>query len=195
MAQSHGRDAGGTPARGDQVRRRLETAEEAEAEDSDSDSDEAMRDVDAEWHLTKGLTVVPIGSTLVVVDGMSSYPFKRTAAREATCEACEKLFGVNAYHLRAFKAHGAACAAKQINRLATLRREAESVAWSGSISHAHTFDGDGGGDVTVFFEKISEVPGGFTRGVRCQCGDKLKTASERRAPRHVRRAPLHNGAA
>jgi hypothetical protein len=52
MAQSHGRDAGGTPARGDQVRRRLETAEEAEAEDSDSDSDEAMtakRDVDAEW--------------------------------------------------------------------------------------------------------------------------------------------------
>jgi hypothetical protein len=85
---------------------------------------------------------------------------------------------VSAYHLRAFKAHGAACTAKQISRLATLRRQAESVAWIGSISHTHTFDGDGGGDVTVFFEKILEVPGGAKGGVRCQCGDKLKTASE-----------------
>jgi len=183
MAQRRARDVEGTPSRSDLMRPRLEAAIDSESEmDCEEEDDDLERpsacDVDAAWHAAKGLAFVPVGCAMQIEDGELVHKYKRTGSREAECDCCHKTFAVNSYHPKALKAHGVSCAAKHATHLASLQRAAEKADWRGSLSHTHTFDGEGGCDVTVQFEKISEVLGGYARGVLCQCGDKLKSSSE-----------------
>ena len=147
--RTHARQPGGTPQRGEAVRRRSESSESSDGEEKDR-----------RWHEKRDVPFVDVGSTFKVEETL----FRRTGFRDAECCECDRPFNKYTYHLRALRDHAVKC-----QRSIAKRATATTDEWTGDVETSVAFENEE--STTVAFEKI--VEGGRLK-LRCRaCGDKL----------------------
>ena len=145
--RTHARQPGGTPQRGEAVRRRSESSESSDGEEKDR-----------RWHEKRDVPFVDVGSTFKVEETL----FRRTGFRDAECCECDRPFNKYTYHLRALRDHAVKC-----QRSIAKRATATTDEWTGDVETSVTFENEE--STTVAFEKIVE---GGRQKLRCRaCGD------------------------
>ena len=103
------RCAGGTPERGDVLRRRTDGGNSGGSYDSDDSGDEAVAAAalvlaaDRAWHEANDIPHVEMSETFSISADDSPCEFRRTDSHAAKCGACGKKFGVHSY-FRSFSA-------------------------------------------------------------------------------------------